>query len=918
LKKSFLFILLALIQQVSFSQKYWQQQANFTISVSLNDKEHTLSGFESIEYINNSPDTLSFIWFHLWPNAYKNDRTAFSEQQLKNGSTDFYYSSPEKKGYINRLDFRTSNIALRTEPDVEHIDILKVYLNEPLSPGKSATITTTFNVKLPHNFSRGGHIGQDYQVTQWFPKPAVYDRKGWHPMPYLDQGEFYSEFGNYDVQVTLPGNYMVAATGILQDVQTLNEMKQTGKHFVTEGNKTWHYKQNNIHDFAWFASKDFVVQHDTVQLSTKIVDVFSFHKPSAKGWDQSVAFAKQGLTAYSNWIGEYPYDVSSIVQGSENENSGGMEYPTITLITTQDDKQELDATIVHEVGHNWFYGALASNERTHPWMDEGMNTFYHKKYEGLKYSNKASLASKKSTFKKLPDDEEEFLLRTIQSLRKDQPIETPSADFSSLNYGLIVYVNATLWMQKLETILGEEVFKTAMKEYYDTWKFKHPYPEDFRASIEKTAGKSLAIFDELNTTASTQSITPKKNIKPTLLFNLKNTENYSYISFLPALAYNNYDKLMPGLMVHNYQLPIPRFKFIGGVLYSPAAKKINPIGRIAYTAYQKNFQFEPAVSYLQYAQNDFATSDGGKLIQGIRRIVPSLKLTLFNKDQTTDKRFTALFKTFLLKEDGLKFETIIATPDTFDVVSNVSTDKTLNRLTLSFSENRILFPYSIELTTDQGKDFVRTGLTANYFFNYAKGGMKARLFAGKFFYTNAKTIQQQFATADYHLNMTGPKGNEDYTYSDYFVGRNEFDGWRSQQIMERDGFFKVRTDFLGDKIGKTDDWLVSMNLVTDIPNNINPLSVLPIKIPIKIFADIGTYAEAWKQETSTGRFLYDAGIQVSLFKSLVNVYLPLIYSKVYSNYFKSTITEKRFLRNIAFNIDLQQLKLNKLLPGVGL
>ena len=275
-------------------------------------------------------------------------------------------------------------------------------------------------------------------------------------------------------------------------------------------------------------------------------------------------------------------------------------------------------------------------------------------------------------------------------------------------------------------------------------------------------------------------------------------------------------------------------------------------------------------------------------------------------------------KSFFLKEDGLKFETIIATPDTFNVVSNVSTDKTINRLTLSFSENRILFPYSIELTTEQGKDFVRTGLIANYFFNYAKGGMKARLFAGKFFYTNAKTIQQQFATADYHLNMTGPKGNEDYTYSDYFVGRNEFDGWRSQQIMERDGFFKVRTDFLGDKIGKTDDWLISMNLVTDIPDNINPLSVLPVNIPIKIFADIGTYAEAWKQETSTGRFLYDAGIQVSLFKSLVHIYLPLIYSKVYDNYFKSTITEKRFLRNISFNIDLQQLKLNKLLPGVGL
>jgi hypothetical protein len=177
---------------------------------------------------------------------------------------------------------------------------------------------------------------------------------------------------------------------------------------------------------------------------------------------------------------------------------------------------------------------------------------------------------------------------------------------------------------------------------------------------------------------------------------------------------------------------------------------------------------------------------------------------------------------------------------------------------------------------------------------------------------------QQFATEDYHLNMTGANGQEDYTYSDYFIGRNEFTGWKSQQIMERDGFFKVRTDLLGEKIGKTDDWLLSLNLVTDIPKNINPLSVLPFKIPIKVFADIGTYAEAWKQETSTGRFLYDAGIQVSLFSSMVNVYVPLLYSQVYSSYFKSTLGKNRFLKTISFNIDLQQFKLNKLLPGIPL
>jgi hypothetical protein len=921
-KKLFLFIFLTLIVHTTYAQKYWQQQVNFNISVSLNDDEHTLTGVESIEYINNSPDTLRYIWFHLWPNAYKNDRTAFSEQMLKNGSTKFYYSKPEDKGYINRLDFKVNNTSLTTEATAANIDVVKVNLSEPLFPGKKTTITTTFHVKLPYNFSRGGHIGQDYQVTQWYPKPAVYDRKGWHPMPYVDQGEFYSEFGNYDVEINLPASYLVAATGILQDATTLKEIKEKGKHTVSEGKKLWHFKQINVHDFAWFASKEFIAQYDTVKLaSNKIVDVFSFYKPDSKdGWKQSVTYAKRGIVDYSNWIGDYPYSIATVVQGSKNENSGGMEYPTITLITTEDDKQELDATIVHEIGHNWFYGALASNERQHPWMDEGMNTFYQKKYEDMRYGTYSYLKDVPKSFaKKLPDDEEEILLKTMQSINRAQPIETPSEEFSQLNYGLIAYINASRWMKKLERTLGEELFAKAMKEYYNTWKFRHPYPEDFRASIEKTAGRSLELFDELHQSRIIET-TPKKNVKPTLFFNLNNTDKTNYINILPAIGYNNYDKGMIGMMAHNYQLPVNKFKFIAGGLYSTGSKNINPFGRASYSVYKKNYKLEPAVSFIKYSQNEFINNDNAQDYLSIRRIVPSLNFTLHSKDQTLDKRFNALFKTFLLKEDVREFKTIIAPPDTFDVVNKVPINKTINRLSLSYSDSRILFPYTFNLTTDQGNGFIRSAFTANYFFNYAdnKGGMKARLFAGKFFYTTAKTTLQQFATEDYHLNMTGANGQEDYTYSDYFIGRNEFTGWKSQQIMERDGFFKVRTDLLGEKIGKTDDWLLSLNLVSDVPKNINPLSVLPFKIPIKVFADIGTYAEAWQQETSTGRFLYDAGIQVSLFSSMVNVYLPLLYSQVYSSYFKSTLGKNRFVKTISFNIDLQQLKFNKLLPGIPL
>jgi hypothetical protein len=222
------------------------------------------------------------------------------------------------------------------------------------------------------------------------------------------------------------------------------------------------------------------------------------------------------------------------------------------------------------------------------------------------------------------------------------------------------------------------------------------------------------------------------------------------------------------------------------------------------------------------------------------------------------------------------------------------------------------------LQIDQGKDFIRAGLTATMHFNYAnKGGMDVRFFAGKFFYTSAKTIIKQFETDPYHLNMSGPRGYEDYTNSNYFMGRNEFEGFHGQQMMQRDGFFKVATDFLGSKVGKTDDWLMALNFSTTIPDGINILNALPIKIPLRVFADIGTYAEAWKDNPASGKFIYDAGFQVPLFDNLINIYIPVLYSKVFSNYYKSTITEKRFAKSIAFTIDIQKLntsKISKYLP----
>ena len=200
------------------AQSYWQQEVNYIIEVTLDDTNHELNALVKMEYHNNSPDELREIYMHLWPNAYKNGSTALAKQKLENGNTLLHYASVEDRGYIDGLDFEVNGKKVAWELDAVHIDIGKLTLNEPLKPGNKIDITTPFHVKIPKGiFSRLGHMGESYQITQWYPKPAVYDKEGWHPMPYLDQGEFYSEFGSFDVSITLPENYVVGATGDLID-----------------------------------------------------------------------------------------------------------------------------------------------------------------------------------------------------------------------------------------------------------------------------------------------------------------------------------------------------------------------------------------------------------------------------------------------------------------------------------------------------------------------------------------------------------------------------------------------------------------------------------------------------------------------------------------------------------------------------
>jgi len=509
---------------------YFQQQVNYTIDVALNDDLHQLNAFATITYINNSPNTLNEILFHLYPNAYTNDKTAFAEQLLENGDTDFYFSKAADKGSISNLSFKINNKKAIFEQDATHADIGKLQLNKSLLPGDSIIITTPFTVQIPTNFSRLGRDGESYQVTQWYPKPAVYDAQGWHAFPYLNQGEFYYEFGNYTVNITVPKNYIVAATG---DLQTESEQKILTKLAKKTANnideivkepfnkfefppsadetKTLTFTQNKVHDFAWFADKRFHVLKSAVELqSGKTVATWAFFtNKDAEHWKEATNYLNDAVAFYSKHVGEYPYNVCTAVNGTLVAG-GGMEYPTITIIGGINSDKLLDRVVTHEVGHNWFQGILASNERAYPYLDEGINSYYENRYMDEKYPDSgilpAAISPAVANFlgkqfnleDKLPSYQNELGYMLSCRAHKDQPICTHSATFTNNNYGTIAYGKSAIAFKYLEKFLGRAEYDRIMQIYFQQWQFKHPQPNNLRTVFESNSNKYLDwFFDEV-------------------------------------------------------------------------------------------------------------------------------------------------------------------------------------------------------------------------------------------------------------------------------------------------------------------------------------------------------------------------------------------------------------------------------------
>ncbi len=988
---------------VSAQQNYFQQEVNYKIDVTLNDVTHDLSAFEKIEYINKSNTSLSFIYFHLWPNAYKNNETALAKQLLENKETEMYFAKPEDLGYIDSLNFLVNGKPIKWEYDAQHIDICKLYLTNPLKPLDTITISTPFHVKLPSaKISRLGHIGQAYAITQWYPKPAVFDRDGWHQMPYLNQGEFYSEFGAFDVNITLPKNYVLAATGDRidepeEELWLLNKANETAKmiadsNFSSDNSfplsskeyKTIRFKQYRVHDFAWFADKRFHVLKGEMHLPNtgSLIDSWAFFTNSEpKLWAKSLEYIHDATFFYSLLNGDYPYNHVTAIDGTISAG-GGMEYPNITIIGESSNAFTLETTIMHEVGHNWFYGILGNNERDYPFLDEGLNSFYEMRYIRTKYPELklTSVLGKDSTFKFFGLNkfkhraEYEFAYFLAAKKNLDQPIETEASKFTEFNYGAIVYSKSALVFDYLMNYLGKDKFDEAMQFYFEQWKFKHPNPTDLIKTLSYYLNADLHWFEEdllmtnkkidykiikqkeLQDHSHTVLIKNKGDIlspvsvsgyrngqlvgtvwyngfygKRIIEFpaakvdefkidgenympdiNRKNNRistkglfkkiegfqfnfigkidnpKYNQVNYLPILGYNQYNKFMLGCAFYNYSFLQKKVEFTLAPMYAFGSK--TPVGfadlTLNFTQNNKVLQQITFIAKAKSFSHDYFNAKSFNDINGTNN--KSFNLNYYKASATLDFELkkqnsrssitqhigytnTNLF----VDNEKNNIDTINKSQSSISIINKTTI---INNLYYTLQNDRIINPFKLNVNFQHNDLFGKLSADLNYAITFKhKNSLDIRLFAGAFVFQNTNFQN------DYRFRMSGFSGTKDYLYDYNYVGRNDSKNIAGAQMVEADGAFKILTNN-----GQTSKWIVALNIKSPKVG----------KLPLKLFLDMGA--------SEIDRILFDAGVNICIWKNILDIYIPVFYSTDIKN--ELLANNKGFFDTIRFTLNLHNIK----------
>ncbi|NVK28119.1 MAG: M1 family metallopeptidase [Flavobacteriia bacterium] len=463
----------------AFAQaNYWQNHVEYRMDIKMNVEDHTFAGEQWLTFTNNSPDTLTEAFYHLYFNAFQPesmmdvrsrnisdpDRRVQDRISKLNGNEVGYHEV-----YLLEQDGMTVEFSVTQT-------IMKVKLARPIAPGDASVFHMKFNSQVPVQIRRSGRDnaeGVAYSMSQWYPKMAMYDEDGWHPDPYVGR-EFYGEFGNFVVNIEIDKDYVVGGTGVLTNPTEVGH----GYADVPEKRTntiTYKFTAENVHDFAWAADPDFV--HDVVESNTGMPIHFFYKEETAnvENWKKLEEMAPAYFEFMGEHFGEYQYPQFSVIQAGD----GGMEYPMCTFVVGGGDEFEgFLGLFVHEATHNWYYGMLGTDEQRYPWMDEGFTTF-----------------AEDECMKALLNREEDphagtySVYARYQLSDRREPMSTPADHFNhNFAYSVSSYYLGSIFLNQLRTVVGEEAFWNGMMTYFDTWKFKHPKPEDFIRIMERESG----------------------------------------------------------------------------------------------------------------------------------------------------------------------------------------------------------------------------------------------------------------------------------------------------------------------------------------------------------------------------------------------------------------------------------------------
>ena len=482
------------ILTVNAQSGYWQQAVEYDMNIDFDVNTHRFTGEQTISYTNNSPDTLNRVFYHLYFNAFQPgsmmDTRSLTIRDADPRVADRIRNlKPNEIGY-QKIDALTQD-GKETSYEVAGT-ILEVNLAEPILPGATTELKMEFNAQVPVQIRRSGRDNREgisYSMSQWYPKLSEYDYQGWHANPYVGR-EFHGVWGDFNVAITIDKDYLIGGTGYLQNKEEIGGAYNEGKAGTASGDtRTYRFSAPQVHDFMWAADPDYTMTTRTRADGTELQFFYQDGDATTENWETLPAIMDRAFDFINEHYGQYPYKKYAFVQGGD----GGMEYPMGTLITGERSLSSLVGVSVHELMHSWYQMVLATNESLYAWMDEGFTSYASD--EVMNFLRQEGLIPGTPVDDPHLSDGTGFLNFVQSGL--EEPLSVHSDHFTTNSaYGVGSYVKGALFLYQLQYIMGKDDFDRGLLRYFNTWKFKHPTPNDVIRIMEKESGLELDWFKE--------------------------------------------------------------------------------------------------------------------------------------------------------------------------------------------------------------------------------------------------------------------------------------------------------------------------------------------------------------------------------------------------------------------------------------